>query len=44
MQVSKKNSKGRCSIVEKFQITNIGKAVKLYKHFQNIFWNLEVFS
>ena len=39
----KKNSKGLCFTVEKFQIINIGEAVKLYQNVQNIFWNLEVF-
>ena len=41
MQVSKKkkkkSSKSRCFIVKKFQIINIGEAVKVYQHFQNVF-------
>ena len=40
----KKNSKGCCFIVEKSQIIYFGEAVKLYQYFQNLFWNLEVFS
>ena len=44
MEISEKNSKGRCFIVEKFQIISIGEAVKLYQYLQNLFWNLEVFS
>ena len=35
--------KGRCFIVEKFQIINIGEAVKLYQYFKSLFRNLEVF-
>ena len=38
-----KNSKGRCFILEKFQIINIGEEVKLYQDLQNLFKNLEVF-
>ena len=33
----KKKSKGRCFIVEKFQIINIGEAVKIGQYFQNQF-------
>ena len=29
---------GCCFNVEKFQIINIDEAVKLYQHFQNLFW------
>ena len=36
MQIKKK-SKGCCFIVDKFQIINIGEAVKLYQQFQNLF-------
>ena len=39
----KKKSKDRCFIVEKFQIINIGEAVKIYQYFQNLFRNLDVF-
>ena len=42
VQISKKNLKGRCSIVKKTQI-NIGEAVKHYQYVQSTFWNLEVF-
>ena len=33
----KKNSKGCYFIAEKFQIINIGEAVKIYRYFQNQF-------
>ena len=37
VQISKKVQNGRCFIAEKFQVTNIGEAVKLYQYFQNLF-------
>ena len=37
VQIKKKNSKRRCFIAKKFQIINIGEAIKLYQYFQNLF-------